>query len=527
MAGEGFGGQIQPVKPVSEEVGRPTNAPNYAGMFSEAIRGALAPYQYILDWKKAMSEDDFRKAEAQNFLDEHDLKVQQLGETRRENVAKEAQAKLAFGLDSAKQQETSRHNQAEEQSQALRDRIDQQAKDEDARWHDMESQRFDAQQAETKRHNEADEKKAQDELEQKKITDQALIARENAEREHQQTLDSEAKLKLQDRADDERTIRDATEWVHKQRPQDLYASQDNPEIQQMITDTWSKLKTDDGRHRWEGIMGPATALGMEVDERSKLSAMSPDAKKAFMETYINTDPNDHQQNRFGEAMFNARQAEERFKVKKLWGTDAWDAYNKSIATHQPGMSAKDIEQGAYSAGNTAQEHFMARLKQEEKAPKTSGYKPSREVMDKVQAAMPKGKDESADAYDARTSAEALRIDYLKDTNPTEYQKALDNLGGRGGGQPGSTSSKARAEFWTGQHSMATPAVGATNLAAATTTPAPVPAAEAAGGGGSFLLPGMTNRYAAAIDSGSLTDSMNALFQGGGQGTEEEGEEALA
>jgi hypothetical protein len=219
-------------------VARPVNAPNYAGMFSEAIKGALAPYQYILDYKKAMSEDDYRKAEMQNFLDEHDVKVQALQESNREHIAGEAQKRLDYQLATSRELETARHNQADETHQSSMDHLESQRLQADLGRQSAEERRADTEdqiRIEAQKNHEQEEKRKDLEEERNQKLRDAEISRNNAQ---QQEALSRVEKENQDnlaREHDAMVLRDLQSTVRSANPRDIWGMDENQDLRKKIT----------------------------------------------------------------------------------------------------------------------------------------------------------------------------------------------------------------------------------------------------------------------------------------------------
>jgi hypothetical protein len=361
MAAE-FGGQVQPIRPVSEEVAKPVNAPNYAGMFSEAIKGALAPYQYILDYKKAMSEDDYRKAEMQNFLDEHDIKVQTLQEQNREHIAGEAQKRLDYQLATSRELETARHNQADETHQSSMDHLESQRLEADLGRQKAEERRADAEdqiriQAE-KNHEQEEKRKELEEERNQKLRD-AEISRNNAqeqealarvEREHQDNLAREH---------DAMVLRDLQSTVRGANPRQIWGMDEDQELRKKIKDLHDSFQTDLGRRQGEELISGTSEIGREMSERDELYGMDKAAKGVFRHVINNEspDPNDPRYQKdpdwdkksdtekFAVAFRAAQQEQKRREEMNQWSPAAREKYNILD------RSGKHSESEAFDAGH--------------------------------------------------------------------------------------------------------------------------------------------------------------------------------
>jgi hypothetical protein len=508
--------KVEPIKPVSEEVAKPVAAPNYVGMYSEAIKGALAPYDYLLNYRKELSEEDERRAQIQNFLDEHDLKSQELAETHREHVADEAQKRLDNLMQGKKLDEDIRHNQADEATADLEAQIkgktaqteadraaEEERKDKD------ESNRLWWAQEETNRENRAKDQRDQNDQDLKAKTDAAQISKDNADSLYLQRNADKLKQDSDDRTNDYQVMDELNQFLNHQRPEDIYASRDNPEIQQAIDDARGRLKTTEGRHMWDERVGKDTALGMELDERGKLSRMSPEGKKAFSDAYIKTPSNMQPQERFNTAMQAANVAEGRYFLKQDWLDEGNKAYKEAITQNK---SPDD----AFVAGQTADVAQKSGIKQKEETKvdkaflemvKDSVKKLPSEIQDKTNG---------EDAYDQRANSIATRIGSLyMQGKKDEFNAAMDelhktgNYTGQGGAAVVNPADKAKAaQDWVNKHGLGLPTSGSQSgapsavnqpIQLASVTPDTTHTTS-----GGFVLPGMSRDFQNAIDTSGVS-----------------------
>jgi hypothetical protein len=404
MAAE-FSGQVQPVKPVSEEVGRPTNAPNYAGMFSEAIRGALAPYQYILDYKKSMSEDAYHQAQIQNFLDEHDIKVQELQEQNREHVAGEAQKKLEYQLGVSKQLEDVRHNKADEADKDLTAHLNAQRLQADLDREHAEQRRADTEDQvkimAQQQHEQEEKRKDMEEERNQKLRD-AQISIQNAQQQyHLAQLEKDHQDNL-DREHDAMVLRDLQGVVRDANPRQIWGMDEDQDLRKKITDLHNSFKTDLGRRQGEQLISGQSEIGREMTDRDEYYKMSPEAKTVFRHIINNEnpDPSDARYQKdadwdkksdtekFSIAFTAAQKEQKRRDQMEQWSPAARESYE---LLHRSG---KHSELEAYSAGEAQHNRDLQDLKARETAPKEMTGKDIGELS----ATFPKGPNETDEDY---------------------------------------------------------------------------------------------------------------------------------
>jgi hypothetical protein len=527
--------RVEPIKPVSEMVARPEAAPNYVGMYSEAIKGALAPYQYLLDYRKELSEEDERRAQIQNFLDEHDLKTQELAETHREHVADEAQKHLDYLQQGKKLDEDVRHNQADEATAKLeadvrvkQEQVDQQRADEEERYHDLQQIHEENALEETIRDNKAKNQVATDDQATKAKVADADISQKGAQAARDQAEADQRKLSNDNFQSDMKVMSALRDGLKKYGPKDFYNMDDNPDLQSMVQEANSKLLTNEGRHQWDMLVGQNTAVGMELQERADLAKMSPEAKKAFHDTYINTDKNDQPANRFNAAMSAANMAQSRYEAKNQWLDQGWKAYNDSKLHAAPGSAAGDIENNAWIAGQSAHMEQMGAAK--EKKPVLSA-----QMLQSIKDAVKRteGNNMAGDqAFNQRQARIAARIGLKVESGDLKgAQSDMNTLFSTGDlpveGVPKANNAGSffdrffnKANQVTPQGTTSAPPITSTTtgLAAAGTPLQPVSMQSDTG---QFVLPGMTRGFQSRIDSGGASV---ANLSGGGEEEEEGGGE---
>jgi hypothetical protein len=385
----------QEIRPVDVQIARPVQAPNYVGMYSEAIKGALAPYEYLLNYQKELSEEDLRKAQIQNFLSEHDLKNRELSETIRSHTANEAMTQLERQLNERKETEAERHNLVDEAHQTRAD------------------EREAAREAEYERANKFNEGMEEKKLNLQSGVDDAQIATAHATADWHTSEANKVKLENENVSNDQQVIQDFNNWYAKQKPEDIYNSSENPEIQEKIDEFAGRIKTAEGRRQFDALHGEGTALGREIAERKELNAMSTDGKDVFQSTLLQSDKSKPSQLRFEEALEAARPVNAQATERAKWAQPGVDAYNKTFA------ATKDRQQ-AFIAGRTANDLYEKTLKE-----KAVPQKPSEKAMEFYQKMIPKISGESEEHYTTRSAQKAAEIEGIED--PVERQKAIQDL----------------------------------------------------------------------------------------------------
>jgi hypothetical protein len=405
MAGE------QEIRPVDVQIARPVQAPNYVGMYSEAIKGALAPYEYLMNYQKELSEEDYRKAEIQNFLAEHDLKNRELSETVRAHTATEAIQNLQRQQEDRRLDETSRHNLVDEAHQKTVD------------------ERESARDAETARHQNFIDLMAVKREDLQKSLDEATIAKSGADTEYLHSEAARIKGEQDRRDNDQQVMQGFNTWFNSIKPEDLYNSSEKPEIQRHINETLDKLQTVEGRAQFDHIYGEGTALGREISERKEYNAFTREGKAAFQTNMLNSDKGQPTQVRFENAMNDGRIANQQAVTRLAWSAAGTKAYSDAKA-----KGASDMD--AYTAGLTAEEQAQAAIKRKEE-------KPDPKLVDQWKAAVQKKPGEDETHFEARSSQVALDIEMTRiDQGATAaHQKLLEYNRGQLGGATGESAVK--------------------------------------------------------------------------------------
>jgi hypothetical protein len=421
---------VTPMRPVSEEVGRPVNAPNYPAMYSESIRAALAPAQYLLDMQKELSEEDVRKAQIQNWLSEADQKNQEIKETQRSHLAEEANQAIQRGLEGRRIDEETRHNQADESHSSAMEGLESRRLDIETRGQDLADARAEAEQEWRDRSQKATEDYQKGELEIRKGTQESDIARNNAEIERYKTETEAQKTENQQKQEDEQTIRDAQAYITSLKPEDVYGSADNPEISDRINKFYDQIHTPEATRRFEAIVGQHNAVGQEIADRKELNSFGPEAKRTFQENMLNSsgvrDPYGNPiptQLRFNDALRAARSENAMEQERSKWAPQSLQAYHQTLA------QTKDPNQ-AMAQGRLAQQ-------QQETAAKQKEQKPDPKLLTYYQTLVPKRPGETDEDFAARSSQEAVRLNELYNSGDIEgFHKRLDDLKTQSQGQGG-------------------------------------------------------------------------------------------
>lgn len=423
----------QEIRPVDVQVARPVQAPNYVGMYSEAIKGALAPYEYLLNYQKELSEEDLRKAQIQNFLSEHDLKNKELSETIRSHTADEAMRNLQRQLESSKEDEFERHNLVDEAHQKSQEQTEAAREAEYERANKANELREADREKELERQNAFANLLATKKQDLETSLNDANIAKTKADTSYLQSEADRNKATSDDRDNDQKVIQEFTAWKKTIKPEDLYDSNDHPEIEDKIDDFASRIKTHDGRIQFDELHGGDTALGREIAERKELQKMAPEAKNVFQSTLIQSDKNKPYQVRFEQAMEAARPVNAQETERAKWSQPAMDAYTKAFA------ATKSRDQ-AFLAGRTVEEQYQHQLQS-----KAAPEKPNEKLMEFYQKAIPKLQGETEDHYNERAAQKAMELENLRLNDPVQYQQELQNLMKPGGGT--TTGAPPNAADW--------------------------------------------------------------------------------
>lgn len=376
-AREDFGPAVVNV-PHTFEVAKPPQAPNYVGMFSEAIRGALQPYEYLLNYRKELSEEDARKAQIQNYLAEHDLKTKELQETIRTHTADEAQKRLDFQIAQARETELNRHNVADELHQTHLEAIDQAKAEAEEKRASIEEQ---------VKAIEADRLKLQDKESASKIAEnQAVGAWHQSEAEKNKRI-------AQDEVRDQGLVDQLRDYIHGINDKDLYNSDKFPDIQKRIIDLRSQMRTKFAQAQADELIGTTTGYGRESQARESLLGMAPEARAAFQDELRKPGPQgEHPADQFYRAMHAAEVANNQVSEMSKWGPEATQAHNAAI-------TAGKTPAEAFLVGRGVQASVGSELK------KPAAF--NQKLFEDIRDAIPKKEGEDESVYESRQNQEAL------------------------------------------------------------------------------------------------------------------------
>jgi hypothetical protein len=407
------------------QVARPVQAPNYVGMYSEAIRGALMPFQQLLEEEKAQSEDSLRKAQIQNFLDTHEENRQTHAETVRSHLADEAMKHLGYDLDVRKQSEAERHNQADEADAVRRTDLYGRQADETQRHDQAEEERQAQQEKELERHNQwmDEQNKRENDLRDeaqkaKQATDAAEISRTTAQAKAI-TAENEARER------DDKVFAEAQDWIKNVTPEQIWSSQDNPEIRSKIDEFTSRMHTKDGRDQLDNLIGGKSGLGQEVSDRKLLNGMSEDAKRTFRETLEGSDKTIPPQTAWNNALEKAKRVQGDYEERQKWGTNGLDAYNLAYRNSKA-TDPDERRQEAMAAGRQAQ--FILTTTEKIK-PAAANPGMVKQLFESLYQEPVKQKGETNDQFAARDSKakadaqqRAVELEKLSRENPDEFNR---------------------------------------------------------------------------------------------------------
>lgn len=418
------GSMAQPIRPVSEEVARPVNAPNYPGMYSEAIRGALAPGQFLLDTQKELSEEDERKAQIQNWLTEADLKQQDLKETTRSHMADEASKALTVQLEGRKVDEEVRHDQASElHDSALADiekqrmGIESSRAEEEKRRDDMADKRATALEQERERADKAKEDYDKHNLQLMQQSHQAYINEQDAKTK-------ELNDAANDKINDQNVLERARKWRNEHTPEELWNSGSSPEVQNELNDFRTRLKTQQGRQDFDFLLGEHSMLGKEMEDRKTFDSMGNEGKSAFV-SEMNSNKNGKDeatgapltiQQRWDRALQQGNKVNWIYQNRMTWTPKAQQAFDEAL-------HLKKSPEEAYSAGKTVQDQYEKTL-HEKAAPGV----PGKAALDFYSRLFPPnaatGEDVDSPGYQKRLAQKAADMEKLKEDDPDEYYRQI-------------------------------------------------------------------------------------------------------
>jgi hypothetical protein len=500
--------------PADYQVARPVAAPNYVGMYSEGIKGALEPMNYLLNMQKELSEEDYRKAEIQNFLDDHSDKATQMAETKRSNIATEAMTALERQLEQQRVTETGRHDQVEEAETSRSHQADEalrkQTEDEVARYHNWEQEKF---QKDLELRTEAQKHDL-------KHTDALTDEVTSKAKEQQQELD--------DRQNDTKVFDDLNGFLKDYTPNQIYGSNDNPELQQKIDEARRSTRTVAGRARLDAVIGGQTALGRENEERIELNHMSKSARDVFQDQMLKSAPTGMPgetgtptQVRFNDALSAARQEETRVQERNKW-TDA------GIAAYKQAKADGKDEVTAQGAGRMAE--FKTLNEAKAKADQKPDPQMIKQLVEKMRGNVKRLPDEPDEEFNARADAinlpKAQQMEQDQRLNPEKIQNLPTTA-------PNAKPTNNADDFTKSLLPTKPAGSPATNTIQGNPVSKPFEnmplgmVAPTSGGGGSALMPVSAPQYAAAAqdDQDNLFSSMRTIF--GSPFGSQEGETAEA
>lgn len=386
MAGPGITRAEFPIPPGGgggiQEIARPVAAPDYARMYSEAMRDALEPAKFY--WQTYAES-------AKQALEE-----QQLGETRRSNVAKEADEQAKNDIYRAAHEETARHNIAQEG-------IDKDRATAEQKRLDIEEQM---------RLTQARAEASRSALE-KIQGDRAQIEIDNYKKQNA----------------DEDVVNEFRKKVGEGNylAGDFYGSKDSPELSSLIAATSDKLQTAYGHKLLEEYEAGQNALGRELTARKTMLNWSTDAKDAFQDKFneiARNHPYLSAPERFFAAFKEGELTDTRVNTRAGWKTGvARQAYQTAI---QGGASDAD----ATAAGSLAESKALE---------KTKGITLTGDNIATIaEGLVPPVEGEKQADHQAKVAklTGQLIIEYNRD--PEGFMNQLGAGGGGGAGKPGET-----------------------------------------------------------------------------------------
>lgn len=436
-------------RPVDLQVARPVAAPNYVGMYSERVKAALEPYEYLLNYQKELSDEDYKKAEIQNFLSEHDLKTKQLSEDVRSHTADEAIRNLTEQTNAARQVEEARHNVVDER------RADRESDLQE--WRDLEVQR----------HNEATEAAEKKTLELTSSLHDSDIKKNDADTEWLKTQTQLKTTEDAQRTQDQQVIQDMDKYISGIKPEDLWNINENPEIQQKIDEARASLHTQEAKTQFNQMVGAKQALGQSDADHKAYNNLSPEARKTFSSAMLQSDSSTPIQLRWNDALNAAGQTQAQVNARGSWSQAGITAEQNALAEHKS-------PQEAFVAGRDADAQWKSDLKAKE------DLKPEPKMVDQLQtqldqlyrARYPQNKGEKNADYDSRIKsmigAQAVELEQDSRVNRPVFMQKLKML-------DIDPNSLSMGEAQTGQKSTVQP--GVTPAPASSPVPAPSPTGQ--------------------------------------------------
>jgi hypothetical protein len=406
-------------------------------MYSEAIRGALMPFQQLLEEEKAQSEDNMRKAQIQNFLDTHEENRQQLAETTRSHMADEVMKHLGYDLDVRKQGESERHDAASEGLDARRNDLESRRLDITESQHADEEARLAKAEAETEREHKFQDDQTQRENDLKDVQQKALEKQQEAEISKNKALADSVRIENENKIEDDKVVAEVQQWLQHHTAEEIYSSADNPEISQAIDDAYGRMHTQAGRDQLDHLIGGKGAVGQEVRDRKELNNMDGEAKRIFQDNMLKSDPKQPIQTRFNDALSAARRAQGQIEerngsppqknadgsttpARAGWGNTAIEAYKRA-------KNAGQSEEDAMAAGRQIQFAITQADKQKPAAAQPNMVKQLFESL--YPGDPPKNPGEKTADYEARidkakaaAQSEAIRLEKLSREDPDAFNQ---------------------------------------------------------------------------------------------------------
>jgi hypothetical protein len=394
----GGGGGIQ-------EIAKPVNAPNFAGMYAEATRAALEPARFY--W--STYADSAKQA----------LEESRLQEYTRANLAKEADDRAKNDIEDARSKETIRHNMEDEKQSDRRATAEERRLDIEAQIRDNA-----AKAEETRAKSEA----ARSELESaqaKKINTQLDMQTDQYKKvQHDQDLFNDFIKKV---------------GGGQYMPTQFYGLNENPYLARIINETSDGMQTLEGHKMLEEYEAGQNALGREVAARREMGGWDQGAKDVFQDNF-NKIAREHPEltapERFFQAIQQGRLEQQRIDLRGKWTTpDAWQAYNNGI---QNGLTPVQ----AMAAGTDAEKDA------------TSKPVPTKLSADDIRTIVtPRIKPnpgESKEDLAARIEQAVAQGVTLQNTRPAEFNQFIKSLYPTTALKPGETPAQAFARSLLGE-----------------------------------------------------------------------------
>jgi hypothetical protein len=344
MAAIGGGGGVELIEPGggggAQQIARPVAAPNYPDMYARTIQAALEPAKF--SWGTYVQSQELA-----DKLQELNLKGGELEETRRRNLADEANKALEMTLTSKRYDEEARHNKATED------------------YYSNDLLFKEDQERETIRHNKADETRAADAerlAEKKEEHEETLRASQEADQNALREMHLEqlrtSKMENDNYVHDLGVIDKFKMAARAFGPMEHYNIEDNPELQKIYRDALSDIRTDTGKKMFAESTGGIGGLGEELNMQHEKAGFSPEAQSEFRRSYndgVRDNPGLGHQQIFENAFNAAKRTQANVETRRGWGMSGKAMYDKAIA------AGKD-EATAMAAGESANEQEKAGIK---------------------------------------------------------------------------------------------------------------------------------------------------------------------